>query len=38
MPPRCAAYGRLPPPEGALFALGRPGGKKAPTLRSLPVT
>ena len=38
MPPRCAAYGRLLPPEGALFALERPGGKKAPALRSLPVT
>ncbi|KAB0611422.1 hypothetical protein F7Q88_11100 [Castellaniella defragrans] len=23
------------PPKGALFALGRPGGEKAPTLRSL---
>ncbi|CAM5191797.1 hypothetical protein CDEN61S_03470 [Castellaniella denitrificans] len=30
-PPRCA-FGLLPP-RGALFALGRPGGKKAPTLR-----
>ncbi|MPT40418.1 MAG: hypothetical protein E2603_18475 [Achromobacter sp.] len=29
-PPRRASFARLLPPEGASFALGRPGGKRGP--------
>ncbi|WP_454479567.1 SCO family protein [Castellaniella ginsengisoli] len=35
MPTRCAGFDRFPPPKGALFALGRPCGKKASFVRRL---
>ncbi len=34
LPPRRAGVARLLPPEGALFALGRPGGEKEPPRRA----